>query len=616
MPLLATPPSPFVPGQLPATADPLLGQILGNFRIVRQLGSGGMGTVYLGEHLVIGSKVAVKMLHPHLSSDPALVQRLLGEAKAVNLAGHENIVSIFDLNRLPPDRYYLIMEYLEGRPLSAMLGRPIELEVTLPILLQICDALEAAHAVGIIHRDLKPENVFLTRRQGSEHFVKVLDFGIAKLFQVNTGATMAGMVVGTPEFMPPEQWSGEAVDGRLDLYALGVVAYVMASGRLPFKGDVLALYRAHLTAPPPSLRPEVPVPESFERAVLRALAKRPEDRFQTARELAAALREVQEELARTAPSKPLAPPPEVPPEPQPRSPSGLPARVAWSAQPKPVEAKALDLSRAGLFLATPIAPPPMFERVRIALQHDRGELELTGEVVRHVTAEQAQAWGMAPGFGVQLAGISVAQRLALDHLARGLPVEQTALHDGSEDPALLQALQGYRQRVAGDHYGILGMASDAECSEIRHRARQAALEIEALTRRLPPRYREELDGLLERVQAAVTVLGTPAWRADYDASRSNFRGVARCLAAGLEISELDGLRQAFLASHPFAEAAARSHTAIAEGLAKSLHLEPALAEYERALKLDPLALDLHQRYWGLKRQLVRTPPRGSPQNRQ
>ena len=238
----------------PEGAHPtLVGAQLGSFRIVRLLGQGGMGSVYLGEHTAIGSRVAIKVLHRHLASDPQLVARFYAEARAVNLIGHENIVSIYDLFA-GPDRPYLIMEYLEGQALSTLLEKGVlSVEVVVPILAQICDALQAAHAQGIVHRDLKPENIFLIRRGKNERFVKVLDFGIAKLYHRATSPTL---VVGTPEYMAPEQSLAVEVDGRADLYALGVMAFQLVTGRLPFEaGGITGQLLAHQTQAPPSPRP-------------------------------------------------------------------------------------------------------------------------------------------------------------------------------------------------------------------------------------------------------------------------------------------------------------------------------------------------------------------------
>ncbi|HZI12893.1 MAG TPA: serine/threonine-protein kinase, partial [Myxococcus sp.] len=270
--------------------DPLVGLTLGSFRLVRRLGRGGMGAVYLGEHVSIGSRVAVKVLHEHLARYPELVQRFHAEARAVNLIGHENIVSIFDLNAAPP-RPYLIMEYLDGAPLSAWVGTPLPAAAVVAVLAQVCDALQAAHARGIVHRDLKPDNIFLVRRGRGTPFVKVLDFGIAKLRDAHMPQTHAGIIVGTPEYMAPEQSLGRRVDGRADLYALGVIAYQLVTGRLPFTEEGLtAQLVAHQMRPPPPPRSVHPgVPPAVERVILHALAKAPEDRYPDTLALKAAL---------------------------------------------------------------------------------------------------------------------------------------------------------------------------------------------------------------------------------------------------------------------------------------------------------------------------------------
>src|SRR5512140_742225 len=180
--------------------DPLLGTQLGSFRRGKRLGGGGMGAVYLGRQIFIGSKVAVKVLHPHLAKVPELVERFQAEALAANLIGHENIVSIFDLARAPDGTPYLVMEYLEGMPLSELCRWPVPERVAFPILAQVCDALEAAHERGVVHQDLKPENIFLARSHHQEHFVKLLDFGIAQLLDPPPGSQRPSirLVAGTP----------------------------------------------------------------------------------------------------------------------------------------------------------------------------------------------------------------------------------------------------------------------------------------------------------------------------------------------------------------------------------------------------------------------------------
>jgi serine/threonine-protein kinase len=273
-----------------------LERALGDFRIVRQIGSGAMGTVYLAEHRVIGSRVAVKLLKPSLASNPELVEQFYDEARAVNRVGHPGIVRIFDLKLVPPASYVLVMEYLEGRPLTALTDRPVPVATAVPILAQICDALEAAHQVGVVHRDVKSDNVFLVRR-GRREVVKLLDFGAVRL----QGALGGGenrrpgkIVLGTPAFMPPEQWRNEGIDGRSDVYAMGVLAFRLTTGKLPFdiRGKPPAeAFKLHRDKPPSDPRAlNSGIPEKVAEAILRALQKKQDDRFHTAAEMGAALR--------------------------------------------------------------------------------------------------------------------------------------------------------------------------------------------------------------------------------------------------------------------------------------------------------------------------------------
>ncbi len=276
-----------------ASGDPLLGSLVGAFRIVEELGRGGMGSVYLGQHVHIGSKVAIKFLHEALAADEELVQRFFSEARAVNVIGHENIVRIFDFGLLPPKRHYMVMEHLVGHELHAELGRPMSAADAVPVLVQVCEALEAAHRAGIVHRDLKPANIFLVKRAREERFVKVLDFGIAKLTEQTGGCARSavGAIIGTPEYMAPEQALAAPVDGRSDLYSLGVIAYELLTGRLPFEAtQAIKLLLAHAQEVPVAPHLVHPgVPPSLSAVVMRALEKKPSLRFQTARELSTAL---------------------------------------------------------------------------------------------------------------------------------------------------------------------------------------------------------------------------------------------------------------------------------------------------------------------------------------
>ncbi|MFY2556668.1 protein kinase domain-containing protein [Corallococcus terminator] len=342
-------------------ADPLVGARLGSFRLVRRLGRGGMGTVYLGEHVSIGSRVAVKVLHEHLAMYPELVQRFHAEARAVNVIGHENIVSIFDLNAGPP-RPYLIMEYLDGAPLSAWVGTPLPAPAVVSVLSQVCDALQAAHLSGIVHRDLKPDNIFLVRRGRGTPFVKVLDFGIAKLADANMPQTHAGIIVGTPEYMAPEQSLSRRVDGRADLYALGVIAYQLVTGRLPFEDEGLTaqLVAHQMRAPPPPRSVHAAVPVALERVILRTLTKAPEERYATAAILRAALEGAlaEEARARTKPARPPVPVRTVPPVVAPEVVVVEDLVAPWSPAPRPVvPGWAASPPRSAPAAAQPAAPP-------------------------------------------------------------------------------------------------------------------------------------------------------------------------------------------------------------------------------------------------------------------
>jgi serine/threonine-protein kinase len=594
-------------------AESLIGTTVGNFRIVRMLGKGGMGTVYLGEHLIIGSRVAVKFLHAHLAADRGLVERFFAEAKAANLIGHENIVNIFDLNLLPPNRYYLVMEYLEGKPLTSMVGTPLDAPVFVPILSQICDALQAAHTAGVVHRDLKPENVFLVRRDSSDRFVKIVDFGIAKLGEVAAGITAAGLVVGTPEYMAPEQWVSSDIDGRADLYALGIIAYALATGALPFHESVpLAYYVAHREKiPEPPRRRNPDLPETVEKVILKALAKNADDRFQSAREFKAALEASLQRPVSSGVERPSAAPaverPVPPPQPSPtRLTSALEAKVSWAGLSEPKRLATADLSRGGVFLCADPPLPPLKSAVKLVLLQSGGELACDAEVVRHVSQAQAKAWGMSPGFAVQFTGASPALRKAIDCILGGRPIEGASkLLALADDPAAETALRPYRKKMTSGHYTFLGLCADVEISEVRRRCRKEIEQLESIAQRpLSEPQRKQVSAALERVQAALASLGTPSKRAEYDAARSNFRGVARCLAAGLSVDEMRELQSGYLAKRPKNETGARLRLVAAQALLSSGNVSQALIEYEAALALDPLSLELHQKYWSLKRRLA------------
>ena len=217
------------------------GQIVeGRYKIVRELADGGMGTVFLAEHTLIKRKFALKVLHADLAHDATILRRFMNEARAAGTLGHPNIVEATDTGTLSSGIPYIVFEYLEGNGLSEELARHPEFPVAraLRIAHQVAGAVDAAHAAGIIHRDLKTDNIFLARRPGKTDHVKVLDFGISR-FQTATDRTkVGGALMGTPEFMAPEQvLTPDAIDHRIDIYALGVVMYEMLTDNVPFAPD-------------------------------------------------------------------------------------------------------------------------------------------------------------------------------------------------------------------------------------------------------------------------------------------------------------------------------------------------------------------------------------------
>ena len=285
--------------------DELIGRSIGSYRVIKPLGKGGMGAVYMAEHPVIGSKVAIKFLHPQYATDKKIVDRFFNEARAVNVIGHDNILKIIDLNVTDDNRHYFIMEFLHGKALQDLVKPdvPMPLEVAGPVLLQVCEALQAAHDHKIIHRDLKPDNVYLIVHKGKKNFVKVVDFGIAKLTDdqgQSTGKTQTGMVMGTPAYMSPEQAGGMTtrIDARSDVYSLGAMMYQMATGKLPFPGTSFGeVLIGHLQIPPTPPREHVPeIPEAYEKVILKCLEKQQENRYQSMQELHDAILGVMEQL--------------------------------------------------------------------------------------------------------------------------------------------------------------------------------------------------------------------------------------------------------------------------------------------------------------------------------
>jgi tRNA A-37 threonylcarbamoyl transferase component Bud32 len=281
---------------VPAAAkfDQLVGATLADrYAIVRRIGEGGMGAVYEARHSIIGKRVAIKVLLEKFLENEELIARLLQEARLASSIGHQNIVDVTDFGTTRDGRAFVVMEFLEGEPLSELIMRdaPLPVERSLGIVKQVASALVAAHAKGIVHRDVKPENVYLVRR-GDQDFVKVVDFGVSKAVRSREEAgsewqrlTRTGTVLGTPLFMPPEQAAGaEDIDHRADIWATALILYECLTGELPFRGNnylgVVAQIQNKEVQPPSVLRPELGIPAAVDRVVMRGLEKDRSRRYQ------------------------------------------------------------------------------------------------------------------------------------------------------------------------------------------------------------------------------------------------------------------------------------------------------------------------------------------------
>ncbi len=280
----------------------LIGQLLdGKYQIRRIIGEGGMGLVYEAEHVDIGRRVAIKVLHAAYTRSPDVVARFRSEARAATRIGHPHIIDVFDSGTTVDGAVYLVMEHLEGKDLGEAIGdaAPFDISRSVAIGKDICEALAAAHKAGILHRDLKPENIFLVDRAERHDFVKVLDFGIAKTIdsvsERSTHHTSPGSAMGTPEYMAPEQAAGQDVDARADIYSVGAILYEMLTGRAPHEGNnVMEVLTKKATVTPTSvrlLRPEVPagLVSLVERSLSREPAERPQSMRLMADELTALL---------------------------------------------------------------------------------------------------------------------------------------------------------------------------------------------------------------------------------------------------------------------------------------------------------------------------------------
>jgi serine/threonine-protein kinase len=274
----------------------LVGQVLADrYHIMKKLGEGGMGQVYLAEHVKMGRRSAIKVMNPSMVHDPDAVARFNREAANASRISDSHVCAIYDFGETPDGLIYLAMEFIEGEPLTELIRQEGALPVAraADIAIQVAAALQAAHDLGIVHRDLKPDNIMLTRSRDGADAVKVVDFGLAKAVGGEGGGqqvTRTGFVVGTPEFMSPEQLSGDKLDGRSDVYSLGLVLFNMLTGTLPFPADsVQEAMIKRLTDEPAELievRPDLHFPSGLQQTLDTALARTPVDRYQSAAKLA------------------------------------------------------------------------------------------------------------------------------------------------------------------------------------------------------------------------------------------------------------------------------------------------------------------------------------------
>jgi len=278
-----------------ADVDPYIGQLFaGSFEIKERVGTGSMGVVYLAEQISLNKKVAIKILKATMAQNAEVLQRFEREARAASRLNHPNSISVIDFGQSEDGSPYIAMEYIDGRDLGQMLSDefPLDHERLLKFMVQVCSALDEAHAAGIIHRDLKPANIVVAKRRSGEEYVKVLDFGIAKINDTEGGTkqlTQDGLICGTPAFMSPEQIKGMPLDPRSDIYALGVVLFMLLTNRLPFQANSSAAMAAKIiTETPPrvsKVRLDLKIPAHFDDVVARAMAKDREERYESAIQL-------------------------------------------------------------------------------------------------------------------------------------------------------------------------------------------------------------------------------------------------------------------------------------------------------------------------------------------
>jgi serine/threonine protein kinase len=444
----------------PEDEDPLLGQVLAeSYEVTRMVGEGGMGRVYEARHTrLTGKRFAVKLLHPDLARQPEVVTRFQREAEAASGISHPNVLGVHDVNVTLDGQPYIVSELLEGEELGDYLERVGKVPVgeAVRIVRQICRALAAAHETGVVHRDVKPENVFLTGdvRKPESSSVKVIDFGISKVAQSGgESLTKTGVVMGTPDYMAPEQARGDRVDSRADIYAVGAILYRALTGKKPFEGlDPMATLTAVLVQEPgrPTVvNPDVPL--ALELVIQRAMAKDPKDRYQSMTELERELSGFDPELL-SRPS--TAPPDSLPPDPSAKTVVRRPSPRALRASLEQTQ-QSVRVARPGLLLFSGLGFAWLLANVAVAIG---GVIRL----VRGDASDLSQVEAVLSIFGVTAALVTPLV-LWIRHLSRDV---------WPSTPKSLELMAQLRGTVlySAAAYGIAALAIQLALSVIERRS--------------------------------------------------------------------------------------------------------------------------------------------------
>jgi serine/threonine protein kinase len=442
--------------------DKLVGQTLdGRYYVEAKIGEGGMGVVFRARHAVIERPLAIKVLKREAMRDTATIRRFVQEAKAASRIGHPNIVDVTDFGTTPDGMTYSVMEFVPGKTLGAALreGAPFAPPRAMRITAQIARALAAAHDKGIVHRDLKPENVFLLDRDGRQDFVKIVDFGIAKVkpppgHSAEPRLTRAGSVFGTPEYMAPEQAAGRSdTDGRVDIYALGVLLYEMLCGRVPHRGEsmvrTLAMQMLDPIEPPSKVRPDLAIPPALEAVLMHALIKKRELRYQTMGELLDALDSIlPPPIGQSVTGSPIYTLAALPPGADPHIVPSTPARPLQSSEavapaPPPAPAGTFTPPRAAVAAVDPSSSPlPVTRRPRDEPEFTADDRPVSFD---HVFTEEMvqirrRRWPLLVLFAMIFGGATGAVALVLKSRSSVIDsvipdAEDIAIADAGQEPA-------------------------------------------------------------------------------------------------------------------------------------------------------------------------------------